>query len=211
MAELQSQNEKDLHRSSVQFIPSRAAVLLYLLIGLILIIFYNSGGIIQRLSGDYIGSPQNLKANFTTLFDSFSNSFSSALGGRLSQILIWSFIGAIAYIGIWLLRNILNSFENDIISDGYKHPSSYSRAGYWESSLSVKIFLLAMVCISIAYTLIAVRSVLPALSALAGSAAYNFTWSHSPLYISLAIICSGAVVYLWMVLLRLDKRLWQLF
>jgi hypothetical protein len=210
MAELQSQNEKDIHKTGGLLKPSGAAALLYLLIGVILIIFYNSGSVIQRLSGDYIGSPQNLKANFTTLFDSFSNSFSSALGGRLSQILIWSIIGAIAYIGIWLLRNILNSFENDIISDGYKHPSNYSRVGYWGSSLSVKIFLLAMVCISIGYTLIAVRSVLPALSALAGSAAYNFTWTHSSLYISFAIIGSGAIVYLWMVLLRLDKRLWQL-
>jgi hypothetical protein len=209
MAQIKSQSEKDIDKSGGLIMPSRASAVLYLLVGFILIFVYNSGSIIQKLSGDYIGSPQNLKANFSTLYDSFSNSFSTALGGRLSQILIWSLIGAVAYIGIWLLRNIFNSFENDIISDSYTHPASYSRAGYWGSSLSLKIFMAAMVLITIGFTLIAVRSVLPSLAALAGSAAYHLVWPRSPLYITFSIICSGVIVYLWVLLLRIDKRLWK--
>src|SRR3954469_22765001 len=115
MAEIESQSE--LADSEVRnfFVPGIAEVILYLIIAMLLLALLNAGSIINTLTNNYIGNPQNLKANFSTFFDGFSNAFSSALGGRLGQILLWSVIGAIAYMGIWLARNVLNSFENDII------------------------------------------------------------------------------------------------
>src|SRR5581483_5465695 len=105
-------------------------------------------------SNNYIGTPEKLKANFSTLSSGFSNSFSSALGGRLGQIMLWAFVGAIVYLGLWLARNVLNSFENDIISSHYLHPSNYSSARSWGSSLSIKLFLVAEVVITVAYSFI---------------------------------------------------------
>jgi flagellar biosynthesis protein FlhB len=141
MAQIESHSEKVSHRTVNFFKPSWAEVSLYLLLSLIILLVLNLGKFIQTLGGNYIGSPNQVKASFSNLFSGFNNSFSTALGGRLGQIILWAFIGAMAYIGLWLAKNVLNSFENDIISDHYLHPSSYNRAGYWGSSLAGKIFL----------------------------------------------------------------------
>ena len=188
MAEFQTGSQGSQHRFRNFFSPGWAETLLYLLLSLIIIIGLNAGSVINKLSNNYIGSPKGLKTNFSTLSSSFSNAFSSALGGRLGQIILWAFVGSLAYMALWLARNVLNSFENDVISAHYLHPSSYSRAGYWGSSVAVKIFLAAGLFMFAAYAFIAVTAVLPAVAALAGSAAYNFHASTSPLYIAFCII-----------------------
>ncbi len=210
MVKIESESQSEIHVASNFFRPGAAEIALYFLLSIIILIIYNSGSIIQKLGSNYIGSPANLKTNFTTLSSGFSNSFSTALGGRLGQIILWSFVGALAYIGLWLAKNVLNSFENDIISTHYLHPSTYSRVGYWGSSFSVKIFLAAMLVISVGFLFVAVRAVLPSVAALAGSAAYNFTWSTSPYYLVFSVIGGALVIYIAIVLLRLVSHLWKL-
>jgi hypothetical protein len=210
MVEIESQSQVSSHRAGNFFRPSAAEIALYFLLSTMLLIIYNSGSIIQKLGSNYIGSPQHLKTSFSTLSSGFSNSFSTALGGRLGQIILWSFVGALAYIALWLSKNILNSFENDLISAHYLHPSTYSRVGYWGSSFSVKIFLAAMLLISAGFLFVAIRAVLPAVAALAGSAAYNFSWSTSPYYLAFSVIGVALVIYIGIVLLRLVSHLWKL-
>lgn len=210
MPQIESHNETSGHSASNFFKPSMSEVILYILLSIILLLVLNSGDIIHKLSSNYIGPPEHLKTNFTTLASSFNNSFSSALGGRLGQIILWSFIGAFTYICLWLAKNVLNSFENDIISDHYLHPSNYSRAGYWGSSFSVKIFLAAMILISAAYLFVVLRAVLPALAALAGSAVYNFHPTISVFYLLFCICGLALVIYIAKVLLRLVAHLWKL-
>jgi hypothetical protein len=210
MVRFRSESEIESHEAKNFFVPSGAGIVLYVLLAMIAVLALNAGNIIQHLSSNYIGPPENLKANFTTLYDGFSHSFSTALGGRLGQMMLWAFVGALAYIGLWLAKNVLNSFENDIISDHYLHPSTYSRAGYWGSSFSVKIFLAALVLITAGYVFILVTSVLPSLSALAGSAIYKYDWSSSPLYLLVAILGAALAFYITQVLLRLLAHLWKL-
>src|SRR5438105_4071346 len=119
------------HNARHFFVPGIIEIILYVLAAIIFLVIYNSAGLISKLGNNYLDSPRDLAANFTTLTSGFSNYFSTALGGRLGQIVLWSFIGALSYIGLWMAKNVLNSFENDIISDHYLHPSSYSRANYW--------------------------------------------------------------------------------
>jgi len=210
MAQIESQTEKVVHSSKNLLIPSPAELFLYSLIALAIIIIYNSSGILQGLGGGNIEAPEKLKTNFATLTNSISNTFSTGLGGRLGQIILWSFLGAIVYIGIWLMRNVLNSFENDVIADSYLHPSNYSRAGYWGSALSVKVFLAAMIFLTIGYVYIAVKVILPSLAALAGSAAYNFIWPKSLLYLVSPIVVIALVMYIGVLFLRIASRLWKL-
>ncbi|MBX4197303.1 hypothetical protein KW801_01960 [Candidatus Saccharibacteria bacterium] len=210
MVEIVSESEISSHRAGNFFRPSAAEIGLYFLLSIILLIVYNSGSIIQKLGSNYIGSPEHLKTNFDTLSSGFSNSFSTALGGRLGQIILWSFVGALAYIALWLAKNVLNSFENDIISDHYLHPKTYSRVGYWGSSFSVKIFLAAMLLISAGFLFVAVRAVLPSVAALAGSAAYNFHWSSGPYYLAFSVVGVALVIYIGVVLLRLVSHFWKL-
>jgi hypothetical protein len=210
MPKNQSQSQAAVHQTSNFFKPSAAEILLYSLISIILLVGLNSGSIIDKLGANYLGSPEHLKTSFTTLSTGFSDSFSSALGGRLGQIILWSFVGAVSYIALWLAKNILNSFENDVISAHYLHPSSYSRVGYWGSAFSAKIFFAAMLLITAGYLFVAITAVLPSVAALAASAAYNFRASVSPFYILFAIAGTTLVVYLGIILLRLVARLWKL-
>lgn len=210
MSAIQSQTDLALHKSRNLLKPSAAEVILYSLLAVVVIIIYNSGGIMQQLGGDNLAAPEKLRASFTTLFDSFSNTFSTGLGGRLGQIIIWAFLGAIAYIGVWLIRNLFNSFENDIIADNYLHPSAYSRAGYWGSSLSIKVFMAAMFFITLGYTFAVITSFLPSISALAGSAAYNFVMPKSLLYIVSSVVVAALILYIEVLLLRINSRLWKL-
>lgn len=209
MAQIKSQSELSSHKIKNFFAPSGAELSLYVLISIILLLVLNYGTAISKLSNNYIGSPEGLTTNFNTLTTNLSNTFSSSLGGRLGQILLWSFVGALAYIGLWLAKNILNSFENDIIADRYLHPSSFSQIGYWGSSLSVKIFLTAAVLITAGYVFISVRVIWPSLAALAGSAVYDFK-AESPLYILLSLAMGALALYLFMLFWRLITRLWKL-
>jgi hypothetical protein len=211
MADYKSSSQIASHKLRNFFTPSGAEVFLFAIIAAVLLAALNAGNAIQKLSNNYIGSPDNLKANFSTLSNSFNSSFSTALGGRLGQILLWAFIGAVAYIGIWAIKNVFYSFENDIIADHYLHPSSYSRIGYWGSSFSVKIFFFALLLVSAAYVFIVVRAVLPAAAALAGSAVNKFQASSSPLYILSALFGVMLALYIGKLLFKLVAHLWKLF
>lgn len=81
MVRFQSESEIESHKARKFFVPSGAEASLYILLAVVAVLVLNFGNIIQRLSNNYIGSPENLKANFTTLSDGFSHSFSTALGG----------------------------------------------------------------------------------------------------------------------------------
>lgn len=211
MADYKSNSQIASHKLRDFFAPSGAEVFLLVIISAVLLAALNAGNVIQKLSNNYIGSPDNLKANFSTFSHSFNDSFNTALGGRLGQILLWAFIGAIAYIGLWAIKNIFYSFENDIIADHYLHPSSYSRIGYWGSSFSVKIFFFALLLVSAAYVFVVVRAVLPAAAALAGSAVDKFQFSSSPFYIITALLGITVVLYIGKLLFKLTVHLWKLF
>jgi hypothetical protein len=211
MAQIESEGERLSHSARSLIKPSATEVLLYLLIGIILMVVYNYGGIIKRLVGaGYIDSPERLRANFDTLYNSFSSYVSTALGGRLAQIVIWAALGGLVYVGVWTSRNILTSFENDFIADRYVHPSNYSRAGYWGSSLSVKVLLVALVFIFLAFVTFTARVVLPSVATLAGSAFYNFNFPVSIIYIIFSIVGTALLIYITIRLVRIMVNLWHL-
>lgn len=210
MTIFESQAEISNHRPAKFFLPSLAEISLYFLLAIILLTVFNLGKIFQKLSNTYAGSPEKLQTNFSALAQAFNHSFSAALGGRLGQIILWSFIGAVAYIGLWLGKNLLNSFENDIISDHYLHPSNYNRAGYWSSSIAVKIFLLALLLVSAGYIYIVASAVLPSVSSLAASALFNYESRTSLFYLVFAVCGTAIIIYLAAVLSKLLVHLWKL-
>jgi hypothetical protein len=210
MSQLESQSERLSHRAKNFFLPSVAEASLFILLNIILLIIFNTDAVIKHLDNSVLSAASSISASYSTFTSGFNASFSDALGGRLGQILLWAFIGALAYIGLWLAKNVLNSFENDIISDHYLHPSSYSHIGYWGSSLSVKTFLLADALVLIAYLFVFLKAVMPGLAALTASAAYNFKLSTSPLYILGSVLAGAILLYIFWLLLRFTGRLWKL-
>lgn len=210
MSQLESQNERSLHRVKSFFLPSGSEGALFIMLSVILLIIFNTNAVIHHVDNNVLSAASSLKANYSTFANGFNTSFSQALGGRLGQILLWAFIGALAYIGLWLAKNVMNSFENDVISDHYLHPSSYSHIGYWGSSLSVKTFLLADVLVAIAYIYVFLKAVMPGLAALTSSAVYNFEVSTSLLYIFGCVLAGAVLLYAFSLLLRFTSHLWKL-
>ncbi|HET9721758.1 MAG TPA: hypothetical protein VFP32_01885, partial [Candidatus Saccharimonadales bacterium] len=172
---IQSENEREEHSLRRVLAPSTAEVVLYGLLSIVLMIIFNSSKLVDIIGSGQNSSPEELKAGFQTLGQGLNDSFSTAIGGRLGQIILWSFIGAICYIAIWLSKNILNSFENDIIVDHYLHPTSYSRFGFWSSSIAARAFLLAAVLITLAFIGFSIKVALPGFALLMGSAAFHFS------------------------------------
>lgn len=210
MDEFESQSYYASHRTRSFFIPPPAEAVLYILLGLILLLLFNWSNLFTWLGDNYTGSAGNLQAGFNELNNSFSHSFNSVLGGRLGQIVVWSFVGAATYIGLWFVRNLLNSFENDVIVDHYLHPGNYTRLGYWQSALAGKVFFAASGVVLIAYLFFAITVFLPATATLAASATYHFHLLTSPFYISIALLAFSLAVYIFMLIAKAVTHLWGL-
>jgi hypothetical protein len=210
MAQILSESEQEESSERRKFLPSLSEVLLYVLLSAILLAGMNSGTIINLLGTDYIGSAQNLNLNLDVLNNSVNTSLSTVFDGRLGQIIVWACIGAAAYVALWFLKNLLNSFENDVIIGHYLHPSSFSRAGYWGSAFAGKIFFGVLLILFITITYTAVKVVLPATSALGASALYHFNFPNSIMYILLAVFIDTVAIYLWVFFVRIISHLWKL-
>jgi len=211
MAKIESASQIEQEKNSRRlFAPTASEATLYTILGVISLAVLNSGSIISALKTNYIGSPEDLSLRLSILNDSISSSLSSAIGGRLGQIIVWSFIGAAAYIALWFVKNILNSFENDVIIDHYLHPSNFNRAGYWGSAFAGKMFFGVMVVFFLTFLFVGVKLILPAAATLSASALYHFRLPASILYVVLCVLIASVVIYTWVLLLRIIAHLWKM-
>lgn len=210
MAKIESQSVITGRHVGSFFVPSWAAVTLYLLIGAISLAVFNLSSLLNALGANYLGPTYKLSLNIHILNNSVSKSLGSAFGGRLGQIVVWSLVGALTYILLWFLKNILNSFENDVIIGHYRHPSNFSRAGYWGSAVAGIIFFGAIAIVLAVYSYIVIKVIMPAAAALASSAVHHFSFPSSPGYLLLCLLIPTVAVYLWTLLARIFARLWGL-
>lgn len=209
MATIRSQSQNENTKAREFFVPSLAGSTLLLLLGAILLAAYNFSQIIHWVGINYLNSTDTLHVNIGVLTHGFAKSFDSTFGGRLGQIIVWSLVGALCYILIWFLKNILFSFENDIIVDHYLHPKNYSRAGYWGSALAGIIFFAAVTITLLAYTFLCLMAVLPGASALANSAINDFKIPDSLLYLIVAVLVPAMAIYIWTLLIKAVTHLWK--
>jgi len=210
MAKIESQSEKTASDLKDFFVPSLPAGALLFLAGTLLLLAYSTRPIINWAGSRYLQTANQLSLNINILNNGITKSFSSTLGGRLGQIVFWSLIGALAYVALWFLRNIFNSFENDIIIDHYMHPSSFNRAGYWGSTIAGKIFFAVLAVLAVAFGYLSVKVIMPGVAALTSSSVYNFHLPDSLGYLVLSVLISTLVVYILIQLLRTLGRLWKL-
>lgn len=210
MSDIESQSGMAGHRIRSFFIPSGLTSVLYILLGSILLVLFSFSNLLNLIGANYLGPAYKLSLNINILNNTISKSLGSAFGGRLGQIVVWSLVGAVTYLCLWFLKNLLNSFENDIIIDHYRHPENFSRAGYWGSAVSAKIFFGALVIILATYSYLVLKVVMPAAANLASSAVYNFRLPASLVYIVLCVLIPAAAIYVWMLIARLLSHLWKL-
>src|SRR3954464_14275994 len=111
MAKIQSQSQNAEAEVKAFFVPSLAGWLLFLLLGAVLLLIYNLNQILNWVGNNYLESASRLNLSINVLNSGFTSSFDSAFGGRLGQIIVWALVGALAYILLWFLKNMLNSFE----------------------------------------------------------------------------------------------------
>jgi hypothetical protein len=210
MAQILSQSEKSETKVKDFFVPSFAGGLLFLLLGAVILALFNLNQILSWVGNSYLENAGRLSLGINVFNNGVTTSFDHAFGGRLGQIIVWSLVGALAYITLWFLKNLLNSFENDVIVDHYLHPSSFSRAGYWGSAFAGMIFFAAVAIVLIAYTFLAIKVILPASAALSSSAINNFKLPDSILFLILCVLIPAAAIYIWTLLIKTLSHLWKL-
>jgi hypothetical protein len=207
MANIQSQSQRAVNKSKNFFLPDLSTSVLYLLVSAIILAIYNSDRIINWVGiNDYPDSVTSLQA----FSDSFNKTLSTAFGGRIGAIMVWSLIGAVTYIIIWLGNSLLNSFENDIIIDHYRHPAGFDRAGYWSSTLAGVIFLAVTTIILIAYSFFCLKVLFPGAAGFAGNLIVHFKLPRSLIYITLCLLLTWLAIYAWTRIARVLINLWRL-
>jgi hypothetical protein len=210
MPHIISESERTQNGPKNFFIPSPPGVLLLFLVGAILLVLFSFSQIFNWIGNDYLGTADRLDLSIKVFNNGLGNSFDSALGGRLGQVVVWSLIGALAYILIWFIKNMFNSVENDIIVDHYLHPKNFNRAKYLSWAFGGLMVFVALLIITVVYTFVGLKVILPAAASLTSSSVSHFHSVNSALYILLSLLICTLAVYVWMILLKLLARTWHL-
>jgi hypothetical protein len=209
MARILSQNERSQNTLKDFFVPSLAANILFILLGAILLLVYTFSQILGWFGNDYLDSAHKLNQNLQVFNKGLSSSFDSALGGRLGQIIVWSFVGALVYILIWFVKNMFNSVENDLIIDRYSHPQNYNRTKFFGVALGELFLFIAMLIVLVVYTFLGLKVILPAAASLMSSSINHFHLSSSILYLALSVAVPMLAIYFWTIFAKVMTRLWQ--
>jgi hypothetical protein len=209
MARILSQNEMSQNALKDFFVPSFAGGFLICLLGGILLLTYTFSQILGWFGNDYLSSANKLNQSLGVFNKGLSNSFDSALGGRLGQVIVWSFVGALVYILIWFIKNMFNSVENDFIIDRYSHPQGYNRSKFFGLAIGELAFFIAMLIILIGFTFVGLKVIMPAAASLMSSAVNHFRVPNSVLYIALSVLVPVFAIYFWTIFARLMARLWE--
>lgn len=209
MTQILSQNELSQNTIKSFFLPSFAASFLFFLLGSILLLVYTFSQILGWFGNDYLDSAHKLNQGIQVFNKGLSSSFDSALGGRLGQAIVWSFVGALVYILIWFVKNMFNSVENDIIIDHYSHPQNYNRTRFFGVALGELFFFIAMLIVLVVYSFTSLKIIMPAAASLMSSAVNHFSLPNSIIYVLLSLIVPAAAIYAWAILAKVMARLWQ--
>ncbi|MBX4190643.1 hypothetical protein KW794_00995 [Candidatus Saccharibacteria bacterium] len=209
MKQILSQNEMSSNTLKDFFVPSFAAGFLYSMLGAVLLLIYTFTQILGWFGNDYLDSASKLNQSFHVFNKGLSTSFNSALGGRLGQIIVWSFVGALCYILIWFVKNMFNSVQNDIIVDQYSHPKSYNRVQFFGVALGELVFFIAMLILLAVYTFVGLKIMLPASASLMSASINHFQLPSSVFYIIFSALVPVLGVYIWSIFSKVVVRLWR--
>lgn len=209
MTQIFSQNEMSENTARGFFVPSFAAGFLFFLTGCILLLVYTYSRILGWFGNDYLNSADTLNQSIQVFNKGLGKSFDSALGGRLGQIIVWSFVGALVYILIWFVKNMFNSVENDLIIDRYSHPKGYNRTRFFGVAIGELAFFIAMLVVLLVYTFIGLKVIMPAAASLTSSSVSHFSLPGSVLYLVISIVVPATTIYVWTISAKVLGRLWQ--
>lgn len=184
-------------------------ILLDLTIAILILLSFNVPTLLTRLLGSGDASYTSLGDYVKYLAPWLYNFFDSPFTGRAIQMLLWLFIGCVAYIIIWFFGSFLTSLRNDVVADSYLHPKSYNRPLFWVSVLSPKAVFVCLCTILLVF-LYAVPNLLFQLSVLSYESIIDFTFKHSLVYLAGSIVTSVISVHLFFILIKLISRNWKI-
>jgi len=210
MNDIQSQSSSLNQRVYDFFVPSRTELGAYLLISIVLLLAYNAKTLVNILNDKFLAvSGASAGYDFGSLMDRFSGFFNTVTSGRLTQMLFWAFVGSTIYVIAWFAKNILVSLRNDLVADHFAHPSSYSRLTYWESAIAKKIFLGAIAIVFFTFVSVCLILVLPALAHLAFATLYDFQMPQTAIELAFAVVGTGSLIYLFVLLVKTASHTWK--
>jgi hypothetical protein len=209
MKQIYSQNEMAENTIKGFFVPSVAAWFLFFLLSGILLLIYTFSQILDWFGNDSLRSTETFNQSLQLFNSRFGSAFDSALGGRLGQVIIWSFVGALVYILIWFVKNMFNSVENDLIIDRYDHPKNYDRTKFFGVAIGELMLFMALLVVLAFYTYAGFNIIMPATAGMLSSSINKFLLPNSLLAILLSIVIPTLGIYAWSIIAKLMFRLWQ--
>lgn len=124
--------------------------------------------------------------------------------GRLTNVLIWAGVGAVAYIIVWGILAAFTGVENEFIEEtSYTDVDGKHKQRFWQSFLSRGLFRAAALLLLLLLTSFAIQVLIPA------SALLVKIWLNHPaslrncLYAVVGFLDIVVLMYLYTVLLRL--------
>lgn len=192
------------------FLPTTPQLLLDLLLGFLLLAFFNIRGLWRWFSTGGIGNGTQVdigglihdRAHWMT------DTYNSFTQGRGIQILIWIVIGCCIYLIFWFVSVLITNLRNDIVANEYVHPKTYKSSWFWGSVLQQKGFFLCMVILLVGYIYCSVK-LLNYLANLSYHSVINFQlYPDLPILIS-SLLASAITVHVFFMVFQLTKNSWN--
>jgi len=146
-----------------QILPSLGQVLVYMLVGTFIALVYNRELLLGWLSGDYLEEINKIKAIASQEIYYLDTLASMPVLGNIIVWAMWGGIGCLIYCLWWGLGNTVKEVRKyEEATDDKKSvlPKGYSKAEFWESSISHIILLFASSAILVLILLFAFGFVL---------------------------------------------------
>lgn len=190
-------------------VPGPAQIILDIILSVFLLAILDAQTIWRYFTTNLLSIHETNVGDFLNeKVQTLTSHFSGLVGGRFLQIIFWAFVGCMAYIAVWMAINVITNLRNDMVVNSYTHPSSLSRKGYWGSIIGLKVLLVCLIVITVAWLIAGLKLTL----VLAKAGSDSLQNSHS---LRAAIIFTGAVVstalviHVLYVLSHITRNTWQ--
>ena len=153
-------NDNQTNNSFVNFfVPSWAEVGVLLLSSLVIIGLGNARLLWETAVNNAQVSPQTVNQTLQPNFDLINNYFHQEIFGKIAVLVIWAFVGSIAYMIIWSIQSTYRKAKDDVEVSTYVQPGT--REGYWHSKLAHYAYLVCAWFVFIVFLIVFLVGLMP--------------------------------------------------
>ncbi len=180
-------------------VPSWVEVVALAGASLIILLIGNSRLLWETAINSAQVSPQTASQTLQPHFDLVTNYLHQDIFGKLAVLVVWAFIGSIAYMIVWSVQSTYHQAKEDVEASNYVQ--SAGREGYWHSKIAHYAYLVCAWFVLIIFLLVFLVVALPLANSLAaitiGSYQKIGTYKFALTGWALIAVCLYCLTRLW--------------